>query len=73
MCAGFAKNWAKQHSGWVLLDGIITLILGVLVWRHWPSSAIWVIGTLIGISVIFSGISRIMLSSAVRQATPVTA
>ena len=62
-----------SNSGWVLLDGIITLLLGGLIWFHWPSSSVWVIGTLIGISLIFSGISRIMLSSAIRRLTPTTA
>ena len=62
-----------RHSGWVLLDGIITLILGILIWRQWPSSSVWVIGTLIGISLIFSGISRVMLSLAVRHAAPAAA
>jgi len=61
------------NSGWVLFDGIVTLILGFLIWRRWPSSSVWVIGTLVGISLIFSGISRIMLSSAVRRATSATA
>ena len=51
-----------HNSGWVLFDGIITLILGFLIWAHWPSSSVWVIGTLIGVSLIFSGISRFMLS-----------
>ncbi len=59
----------KQHAGWVLFDGIVTLILGILIWVHWPSSAVWVIGTLVGISLIFSGISRFMLSMAGRRAT----
>jgi len=62
-----------RHSGWVLFDGIITLILGALIWAHWPSTAVWVIGTLIGISLMFSGISRLMLSMAVRKLTTATA
>jgi uncharacterized membrane protein HdeD (DUF308 family) len=49
-------------SRWLLFDGIITLILSVLIWRTWPSSTEWVIGTLVGISMLFSGISRLMLS-----------
>jgi uncharacterized membrane protein HdeD (DUF308 family) len=57
------------NAGWVLFDGIVTLILGFLIWRRWPSSSVWVIGTLVGISLIFSGISRFMLSSAVRRVT----
>ena len=49
---------------WVLFDGIVTLILGYLIWAHWPSNSDWVLGTLIGISLMFSGISRFMLSRA---------
>jgi uncharacterized membrane protein HdeD (DUF308 family) len=56
-----------RHAGWVLFDGIVTLILGIFIWAQWPSSSVWVIGTLVGISLIFSGISRFMLSLAVRR------
>jgi len=38
------------------------LILGT-----WPTSNIWAIGTLVGVSMLFSGISRLMMSSAVRR------
>ncbi len=63
----YFKIRGAANAGWVLFDGIITLILGFLIWRRWPSSSVWVIGTLVGISLIFSGISRVMLSSAVRR------
>lgn len=53
--------------GWRLFDGIITLILGVMIWRTWPWSTEWVIGTLVGISMLFVGISRLMLSLAARR------
>lgn len=56
-------------SGWLLFDGIITLILGVMIWRTWPSSTEWVIGTLVGISILFSGVTRLMLSLAARSVT----
>jgi uncharacterized membrane protein HdeD (DUF308 family) len=59
----------RPHAGWVLFDGVVTLILGILIWIHWPSSALWIIGTLVGISLIFSGISRFMLSTAIRKMT----
>ena len=54
-------------SGWLLVDGIITLILAVMIWSTWPSSAAWVVGTLVGISMLFSGVTRLMLSIAVRR------
>ncbi|HUJ32500.1 MAG TPA: DUF308 domain-containing protein [Candidatus Acidoferrum sp.] len=54
-------------SGWLFFDGIITLILAVMIWRTWPSSTEWVIGTLVGISMLFSGTCRLMLSLAARS------
>ena len=61
----------RPHGGWgwVLFDGIITLLLGCLIYIHWPGTSDWVIGTLIGISFITSGVSRLMLSLAVRRLT----
>ena len=57
-------------SNWLLFDGIITLILAILIWRSWPSSTEWVIGTLLGISMLFSGVSRLSLSLAARRLLP---
>jgi len=54
-------------SGWLFVDAIITLILAVIIWRTWPLSAAWVIGTLVGISMLFSGMARLMLSIAARK------
>ncbi len=58
---------ALPGSGWILFDGIVTLILGLLVWRQWPSSSLWVIGTLVGISMIFTGMTRLMLGLAAKR------
>jgi uncharacterized membrane protein HdeD (DUF308 family) len=63
---GFTRS-PLPGSGWLFLDGVITLILAVLIWRTWPSSAAWVIGTLVGISMLFSGISRLGISLAARR------
>lgn len=57
----------RSGWGWMLLDGIVTLILGVMIWRLWPSATEWVIGTLIGINMIFSGLMRLMLSMTARS------
>lgn len=53
--------------GWLLFDAVITLILALIIWRTWPSNAAWVLGTLVGISMLFSGIARLMLSLAARR------
>ncbi len=53
---------SQQNWSWVLADGTITLGLGGLVWIQWPSDASWVIGMVVGISIVSTGISRLMLS-----------
>src|SRR5262249_38139591 len=35
--------------GWVLCNGIVTVLLGIAIWRQWPESGLWVIGMLVGI------------------------
>ena len=56
-------------SGWLLFDGVVTLILAVMIWRTWPSSTGWVIGTLVGISMLFSGRARLAISLTARNVT----
>jgi len=53
--------------GWILFDAIVTILLGCLIWARWPVNSEWVVGTLVGISFIASGVSRLMLSSALRN------
>lgn len=65
----FFKMRAMRGSGWMLADGIITLLLGLMIYTQWPSSSNWAIGTLVGVSMIISGVTRVMLSLAVRKAT----
>ena len=65
----FFQARAARGSSWLLLDGIITLALGLMIYLQWPSSSAWAIGTLVGVSMIVSGVTRLMLSLAVRKAT----
>jgi uncharacterized membrane protein HdeD (DUF308 family) len=58
----------QQNWTWVLGDGIITLVLGAMIWFQWPFNSPWLLGTLVGASVIFTGVSRVMLSLNARSA-----
>ncbi|WP_263368243.1 HdeD family acid-resistance protein [Edaphobacter bradus] len=59
----------RPHAGWgwTLFDGVVTLVLSFMIWRTWPFSTVWAIGTLVGISMLFSGFSRLMLSLSARR------
>lgn len=52
-------------SGWLAFDGAVTMILAILIWKTWSTPS--AIGVLVGISMLFSGVSRLQLSLAVRR------
>jgi uncharacterized membrane protein HdeD (DUF308 family) len=54
-------------AGWILFDAVVTLILAYLIWRGFPSSSTWAIGTLVGINLIMSGTTRLMYSVYARK------
>ena len=57
------KGW-----GWSLFSGIAALVLGIMIWRQFPVSGIWAVGTIAGIHMIFAGSSMASLSRAARSA-----
>jgi uncharacterized membrane protein HdeD (DUF308 family) len=52
--------------GWHVLNGIITLLLGVLVLAQWPVTGLWVIGMFVGIELLFYGVAWIALALHLR-------
>ena len=62
----------QTGAGWMLLDGLVTILLAGLIWVHWPSSSAWAIGTLVGVSMIMSGVARVMMSLGIRKLTQPT-
>jgi uncharacterized membrane protein HdeD (DUF308 family) len=53
--------------GWMVVNGLITLFLGISIWRQWPESSLWVIGVFIGIDLIFNGWSWVMLGIVIKR------
>jgi uncharacterized membrane protein HdeD (DUF308 family) len=52
---------------WMLLSGVVSFLLGAAIWRQWPLSGLWVIGLFVGIEMLSSGLSWVMLGLAVRS------
>jgi len=65
----YVKMRPIHGSSWMLVDAIVTVLLGLMIYMQWPSSSAWAIGTLVGVSMIFSGVARVMMSLSVRKAT----
>ena len=57
----------EPPSGWMLLNGIVALLLGGMIWVQWPSSSAWAIGTLVGVNLLLTGITRLIFGVAGRR------
>jgi uncharacterized membrane protein HdeD (DUF308 family) len=53
--------------GWVLLNGVVSVMLGILIYKHWPASGLWTIGLFVGIEMLFNGWAWIMLAINLRH------
>jgi uncharacterized membrane protein HdeD (DUF308 family) len=53
--------------GWVLCNGIVTVLLGIAIWQQWPASGLWVLGTFVGIDLIVNGVTWSLLAVGVRN------
>ena len=61
-----ALSYRFAAWGWALAGGVIDLVLGVMIWREWPASALWVIGLYVGVNLLFRGFNWIALGMALR-------
>jgi uncharacterized membrane protein HdeD (DUF308 family) len=63
----YFRTRGQEGSGWLLVNALITLLLGGLIWFHWPSSSAWAIGILVGVNLLMTGFSRLMFGLAARK------
>ncbi|WP_197169183.1 HdeD family acid-resistance protein [Novipirellula galeiformis] len=62
-----ALNYRFSQWGWMLLSGLVSVLFGVVVIRHFPEASLWLIGLMLGLDLIFSGIHWLMLSLTIRS------
>jgi uncharacterized membrane protein HdeD (DUF308 family) len=65
---GFSMRQGTPWS-WVVLSGVVTLLLGLIIVVHWPVSALWVLGVLLGVDLIVAGISWIGIGFGLKRLT----
>jgi len=54
-------------AAWVIINGIVTALLGIIIIFQWPFSGLWTFGLLIGIDLLFQGIGWIAFSCGLKQ------
>lgn len=60
----------KPEAGWiwVFIGGIVSIVVGVMLWAKLPSSAVWAIGLLVGINIAMAGWTLLMIGLAAGSA-----
>ena len=53
--------------GWRMFNGILSLLLGILIMRHWPLSGAWAVGLLVGIHFLSSGWTMLFVGMSIRR------
>lgn len=66
------RNLIPKAWTWMLLSGIVDIVLAVLILSGWPGSAGWVIGLLVGINLLMTGIALVVASIYSRDISRVT-
>jgi uncharacterized membrane protein HdeD (DUF308 family) len=56
--------------GWLLFNGVVTVLLGLAIWQQWPESGLWVVGMLVGIELIVNGVTWSVLAVGARKGSP---
>lgn len=64
--AGVAER-GEQGAGWLVVNGILSVLIGLILWVDYPQSAEWAIGLLVGIDLIFSGWVVILLGQQAKR------
>jgi uncharacterized membrane protein HdeD (DUF308 family) len=64
---GAAVAVKSPYTGWFVLHGVITLLLGGMILSDWPVSSAWVIGTLVSIDLLFNGARLISFGTALKN------
>lgn len=63
----FAGFRLQEGKGLVIFNGVVTLALGVLIWKGWPVSGLWAVGVLVGVKLVVGGMVMMALESAVNS------
>jgi len=57
-----------EGKGWLIFDGVVTIVLGALLFMGFPLSGPLAVGVLLGIKLLLAGITMLTLGSAAKQA-----
>jgi uncharacterized membrane protein HdeD (DUF308 family) len=64
---GYAVTVRFHHWGWAAASGLLSVLLGLMIWQDLPESALWVIGLFVGIDLLMTGWTWVALALALKN------
>ena len=64
---GFQSRGSVANWGWIVVAGLVSMVLGAIIFAKWPVSGLWVIGLFVAIELILQGFSMISIAWAARS------
>jgi len=61
----FFRVRSAPNASWILLNAAVDIFVGIVVMRNWPANSLWLLGVLVGISLVVAGISRLIFAMRV--------
>lgn len=56
-----------ESWGWMMVNGIVSVVLGFLIWMQWPEASMWLIGLFVGIDLLFHGWTWMMFALTLKS------
>jgi uncharacterized membrane protein HdeD (DUF308 family) len=56
-----------EHSGWIMISGLVTFLFGLIILVHWPFSSLYVLGIILGVDLIQAGAGWINLGLSLKK------
>jgi uncharacterized membrane protein HdeD (DUF308 family) len=59
----------RAARGWLAMfaSGALAIVLGILIWSQWPLSGLWAVGILVGVDLMMTGASMVVLAVTMRK------
>ena len=73
VCEGFWKiivSLRSMHAAgylWLLASGILSLLLGLLIWQQWPLAGTSAVGILVGVNLVGTGIALLAFAGSIKN------
>jgi uncharacterized membrane protein HdeD (DUF308 family) len=58
-----SQAFADQRKTWWIVDGVLAIVLGGIILANWPGDSAWIIGVLVGLRLLITGLVTLVVAN----------